>query len=69
MFVESKENVDGSIYSGNMRRASNGELLKHGKGVQIWKDGAKYEGEWINNKAQGRGVFVHPNGDLYEGEF
>ena len=45
------------------------EVIKHGVGKQIWKDGAKYEGEWINGKACGRGVFYHVNGDVYDGEF
>lgn len=45
------------------------DLVKCGKGVQLWKDGAKYEGEWRDNKANGRGTFYHVNGDLYEGEF
>ena len=45
------------------------EVIKHGVGIQIWKDGAKYEGEWINGKACGKGVFYHVNGDVYDGEF
>ena len=43
--------------------------IKHGKGVQIWPDGAKYEGEWRNNMAEGDGVFYHANGDVYTGRF
>ena len=35
----------------------------------MWKDGAKYEGEWLNGKANGRGTFYHINGDIYEGDF
>jgi len=26
--------------------------------VQIWPDGAKYEGNWIDGKANGRGNFI-----------
>ena len=35
--------------------------------MQIWPDGAKYEGEWKNNHANGKGKFFHINGDIYEG--
>ena len=41
--------------------------MRHGPGVQIWPDGAKYEGEWRQNKANGTGKFWHADGDVYEG--
>lgn len=43
--------------------------VRHGFGVQIWPDGAKYRGMWVNNKAEGKGTFSHADGDEYEGEF
>ena len=43
--------------------------LKHGFGAQLWPDGAKYIGEWIDGKAQGQGTFYHTNGDIFMGEF
>lgn len=43
--------------------------IKHGKGVQIWPDGATYDGEWRNGMAEGVGTFNHANGDVYQGEF
>lgn len=33
--------------------------LRHGWGVQVWTDGARYEGEWSMDKAHGHGKFVH----------
>ena len=30
--------------------------------IQSWPDGAKYEGEWKNNKAHGKGKFWHVDG-------
>ncbi len=45
------------------------EGLRQGPGVQVWPDGAKYEGEWRNNKANGKGKFWHADGDVYEGEW
>ena len=43
--------------------------MRHGPGVQVWPDNAKYEGEWRENKANGRGKFWHADGDIYEGEW
>jgi hypothetical protein len=33
----------------------------------VWPDGAKYEGNWRNNVASGRGKFYHIDGDVYDG--
>ena len=32
-------------------------------------DGAVYEGEWVNNKAEGKETFWHAEGDVSIGEF
>lgn len=40
---------------------------RHGKGTQLWPDGAKYEGSWDNDRANGFGKFWHIDGDIYEG--
>ena len=29
---------------------------RHGKGVKTWQNGDKYEGEWRNDKREGKGV-------------
>jgi hypothetical protein len=42
-------------------------LLTKKIGIQIWPDGAKYEGYWRDNVAHGRGKFYHIDGDVYEG--
>ena len=42
---------------------------RHGKGVQIWKDGAKYEGYWKHDKANMHGRLIHADGDVYQGEW
>lgn len=41
--------------------------MRDGFGVQKWPDGAKYEGQWKENKACGYGKFFHVDGDIYEG--
>jgi hypothetical protein len=47
----------------------NGQEERYGYGIQKWVDGAVYEGEWVNNKAEGKGTFWHAEGDVYIGEF
>jgi hypothetical protein len=46
-----------------------GKELRMGYGIQKWNDGAVYEGQWLDNKASGRGTFWHAEGDIYIGEF
>jgi hypothetical protein len=43
--------------------------FRHGQGTQYWPDGSIYEGEWENDKANGRGRLIHANGDVYEGRW
>ena len=56
---------NGAIYQGQWTK----EGLRHGRGVQVWKDGSKYEGYWKNDMANGRGRLIHSDGDVYEGEW
>lgn len=44
-------------------------LVKHGRGILKWPDGAMYDGEWHENTMQGQGTFKHSNGDIHLGEF
>lgn len=43
--------------------------IRHGRGIQIWPDGAKYIGYWQNGKACGKGKLYHSDGDINEGEW
>lgn len=54
---------NGSVYQGQWSR----EGLRQGRGIQIWPDGAKFEGYWKNDMANGRGRLIHADGDVYEG--
>ena len=62
-----KENeIDKTLYYGEWDVDKN---LKHGRGIQIWPDGAKYIGYWQNDKACGKGKLYHSDGDIYEGDW
>ncbi len=50
----------GVIYKGSWRGK-----VKEGHGLQVWPDGAQYEGNWLNNQANGKGKFSYSNGDVY----
>ena len=42
---------------------------RHGRGIQKWLDGSKYEGYFVNDKANIQGKLTHSNNDIYEGEW
>lgn len=39
------------------------------RGRKKFADGSVYEGQWLKDVMHGRGKFIWPNGDIYEGEF
>jgi hypothetical protein len=41
----------------------------HGFGKWVSENGDKYEGNFINGKKEGNGVYSWKNGKKYEGEF
>ena len=41
--------------------------MRSGYGKQYFKDGSKYEGEWMNDTPNGKGIFYYPDGDIYDG--
>ena len=43
--------------------------LRHGRGIQLWLDGAKFSGCWKNGKACGKGKLIHADGDVYDGDW
>ena len=40
---------------------------RHGRCIQTWIDGSRYEGYWKNDKANIRGKLIHADGDIYDG--
>ena len=37
--------------------------------IQVWPDKSYYDGEWVKDKAWGKGKLVHIDGDTYDGEW
>jgi hypothetical protein len=66
---------NGAVYRGQVKPVSGAPEtedqmgVRHGYGVQVWIDGAKYKGYWQDNRAHGRGCFWHADGDMFEGDF
>ena len=57
--------LDDGVYSGDYF-----DGVRQGYGVYEWNNGDKYEGNYRNNKKEGRGkYFWASNGDCYEGEY
>lgn len=40
-----------------------------GYGVLRWRDGKKYEGNFVNDKREGQGTFIWADGRKYIGEW
>ena len=43
--------------------------LRDGKGLYVFKGGARYEGAWRCGKKHGKGKFTYPDGSIYDGTF
>lgn len=43
--------------------------VRHGKGEELYKDGARYVGEHNNDKRHGQGTLYYADGDTYEGSW
>lgn len=41
--------------------------MANGLGRLIHPDGDVYEGEWVDDKAQGKGIYLHEDGASYTG--
>merc|ERR1712008_100749 len=43
--------------------------LQEGKGLEVWRNGGKYEGEFNRGLKHGKGRFTFPDGSLFNGQF
>lgn len=58
-------------YSNNMtsKPTKGHEECKNGKGTVTYKNGNKYEGNFVDNKRHGPGTMTYANGDEYDGDW
>ncbi len=56
---------NGSRYDG----VCSGNQQPNGIGTMVWRDGTRYEGNWVNGVMQGYGVMTWPNGARYSGGY
>mmetsp|Transcript_19471 Transcript_19471/g.33104 ORF Transcript_19471/g.33104 Transcript_19471/m.33104 type:complete len:84 (-) Transcript_19471:6-257(-) len=42
---------------------------KTAEAFTLTPDGSKYDGEWKDDKKNGRGVYTYPDGSKYDGEW
>ena len=68
IYVELKKPIQYENYSQYYGELSE-KNERHGRGIQIWIDGSRYEGYWKNDKANIKGKLIHSDGAIYEGEF
>ena len=67
-----KVSLNGPIIDKNTKSVYLGEWdynknVKHGRGIQYWSEGSKYNGYWVCGKANIKGKLIHYDGDIYEG--
>ena len=41
----------------------------HGKGTYTWKDGRKYDGQYLHDKKHGNGIYTWADGRRYDGQW
>ena len=63
---QSVEYENHAIYYGEWEKTG---TKRHGRGIQVWTDGSRYEGYWKEDKANVRGKLTHSDGDVDEGEW
>ena len=64
-----------TFYEGGYKILVSGEKVRHGKG-RLFSPGffgqlgeEFYDGDWVNDKFEGFGIYQYSNGDYYKGEF
>jgi hypothetical protein len=71
---------DGGYYHGEYKNTQNAGLTstgslplcdgkRHGAGIRVWSTGARFEGQWVEDKIHGPGILTSNLGAKYEGLF
>merc|ERR1719494_1553174 len=60
---------NGDKYDGEINHSVDGVIMTSGYGKHQSVEGVVYEGNWQEDKMNGRGKLVHPSGAIYEGDF
>ena len=50
-------------------KGSNYEQWTNCQGTELWENGRKYVGKFIDGKRQGQGIMTHPDGAKYIGQW
>ena len=69
LLPEQKEDVDYSGYKCGYEGTTNPEGKPHGKGVMVWSDMGRYEGDFIDGCRHGFGEMRWASGDRYVGNW
>jgi len=59
---------NGTNYTGEYYKTED-NLMFHGKGRMVCKNGDMYWGEWKNGERHGKGTYIWQDGEKYQGEF
>lgn len=51
-------------YAGDLK-----EGVRHGKGILKLRGGGEYDGQWMNGRMQGFGVYLWPDARIYKGSW
>ena len=43
--------------------------MRHGRGIFEWSNGEIYDGEWVNGRKTGSGMWTSPDSESYIGEW
>ena len=41
----------------------------HNSGTYVWKNGNKYEGQWVDGDMEGKCIFTYACGNYYKGNY
>ena len=55
---------NGALYKGEWNKQTN---VREGRGIEMQRNGIRYEGHFKNNQYSGRGRYYHANGNVFEG--